>query len=44
MKVIVCSDSHGAYAAAEQLLEGKIGPGDRVAAAVCGDQVSLYRI
>ena len=30
--------------AAEQLLEGKIGPGDRVAAAVCGDQVSLYRI
>ena len=31
-------------AAAEQLLEGKIGPGDRVAAAVCGDQVSLYRI
>ena len=31
-------------AAAEQLLEGKIGPGDRVAAAVCGDRVSLYRI
>ena len=31
-------------AAAEQLLEGKIGPGDRVAAAVCGDQVSLYRV
>ena len=31
-------------AAAEQLLEGKIGPGDRVAATVCGDQVSLYRI
>ena len=31
-------------AAAEQLLEGKIGPGDRVAAAVCGNRVSLYRI
>ena len=31
-------------AAAEQLLEGKIRPGDRVAAAVCGDQVSLYRV
>ena len=31
-------------AAAEQLLEGKIGPGDRVAAAVCGDRVSLYRV
>ena len=31
-------------AAAEQLLEGKIGPGDRVAAAICGDQVSLYRV
>ena len=30
--------------AAEQLLEGKIGPGDRVAAAVCGDRVSLYRV
>ena len=31
-------------AAAEQLLEGKFGPGDRVAAAVCGDRIRLYRV
>ena len=30
--------------AAEQLLEGKIGAGDRVVAAVCGDRVSLYQV
>lgn len=30
--------------AADQLLEGKFGAGDRVVAAVCGDRVSLYQV
>ena len=37
MKVIVCSDSHGAFAAAEQLLDGRLKRGD-TARVVAGDR------